>query len=158
MIIIRAAEAADQTPITRLVRAVRLNPLHIAWPHFIVAEDVTPSQRMLVGAVQIRPHADGSRELASLVVTPAYQRQGLGAALIHAIFKRTRFPLYLYCSGDLVPYYARFGFRVISGDDLPPSLARHYRLSQVIVQVATRLMRRPLVLAAMIHPGPPAAS
>ena len=138
MIIIRAAEAADQIPITHLVRGARLNPLHIAWPHFIVAEEVTPIQRTLVGAVQIRPHADGSRELASLVVTPSYQGQGLGAALIHAIFKRARFPLYLYCRGDLAPYYARFGFRAVSGGQLPPSLARHYRISQAFIRVATR--------------------
>ncbi len=154
MIIIRAAEPADQIPITRLVRGARLNPLHLEWPNFIVAEEVTPTLRMLVGAGQLRPHADGSRELASLIVLPAYQQRGLGGQLIQALFARAEFPIYLYCRGDLVPYYERYGFYVISGDDLPPSLARHYRISQAIIWVATRLLRRPLVLAAMRHPGP----
>lgn len=154
MIIIRAAEAADQRPITRLVRGARLNPLHLAWPHFIVAEEVTPTQRTLVGAGQLRPHADGSRELASLVVLPAYRQRGLGGALIHALLVRAPFPLYLYCRGDLVPYYARFGFRLATAGELPPSLARDYRISQTIIWVAARLLRRPLVLAAMVYPGP----
>ncbi|RIK58527.1 MAG: GNAT family N-acetyltransferase [Chloroflexi bacterium] len=154
MIIIRAAEAADQRPITRLVRGARLNPLHLAWPHFIVAEEVTPAQRTLAGAGQLRPHADGSRELASLVVLPAYQQRGLGGALIQALLSRAPFPLYLYCRGELVPYYARFGFRLAMEDELPPSLARHYRISQAIIWGATRVLRRPLVLAAMVHPGP----
>jgi amino-acid N-acetyltransferase len=157
MIIIRAAEAADQIPISRLVRGARLNPLHLAWPHFIVAEEVTPTQRALAGAGQLRPHADGSRELASLVVLPDYQQRGLGEALIHALLGRAPFPLYLYCRGHLVLYYERFGFRVATADELPPSLARYYRISQDIIWVATRLLRRPLVLAAMVHPGPASA-
>lgn len=154
MIIIRAAEAADQAPITRLVRGARLNPIHLAWPNFIVAEEATPTQRTLVGAGQLRPHPDGSRELASLVVLPAYQNRGLGNRLIHALFTQAEFPLYLYCNGIMVPYYERFGFHVVGGDDLPPSLARHYRVSQAIIWPATRLLRRPLVLAAMRHLGP----
>jgi N-acetylglutamate synthase-like GNAT family acetyltransferase len=154
MTIIRAAEAADQIPITRLVRGAQLNPVHLAWPAFIVAEEVTPSQRTLVGAGQLRPHADGSCELASLVVLPSYQQRGLGGALIHALLGRAPFPLYLYCRGDLVPYYERFGFRVATVDELPPSLARDYRISQAILWVAARVLRRPLTVAAMVHPGP----
>lgn len=154
MIIIRAAEAADQLPITRLVRGAQLNPLQLAWPHFVVAEKVTPTQRTLVGAGQLRPHADGSRELASLVVLPAYQQRGLGGALIHALLGRAPFPLYLYCQGALVPYYTRFGFRVATADELPPSLARDYRIGQASIWVAARVLRRPLTLAAMLHPGP----
>lgn len=151
MIIIRAAEAADQRRITRLVRAARLNPLRLDWPNFVVAEEVTPDRRTLVGAGQLRPHADGSRELASLAVAPAYQQHGLGAALIHALFSRATFPLYLYCRGDLAPYYTRFGFRIASGDELPPSLARQYRFSQAFIAVANKFLRRPLALVAMVR-------
>lgn len=154
MIIIRAAEAADQVPIVRMVRDAHLISLHLDWPHFIVAEEVTPTQRTLVGAGQLRPRGDGSLELGSLVVLPAYQGQGLGTALIHALINRAGSPVYLFCRGELTGYYERMGFRVAIANELPPSLARYYRVSLAIVWLMIQVQRRPLVLAAMRHSGP----
>ena len=45
-------------------QAAGLNPFSLGWPRFLVAED----GGRVVGVAQIKPHGDGSRELASLAV------------------------------------------------------------------------------------------
>jgi amino-acid N-acetyltransferase len=59
---LRCATAADQAAIVRLVHSERLNPSALRWLNFIVAE----RDGEVIGAVQMRHHADGSRELGSL--------------------------------------------------------------------------------------------
>jgi predicted N-acetyltransferase YhbS len=50
------------------------------------------------------------RELASLVVSPAWRGQGIGGALVRHLQRRTGPPLWLMCRSQLVPFYRRFGF------------------------------------------------
>jgi N-acetylglutamate synthase-like GNAT family acetyltransferase len=73
--ILRPDRPEDGPVIRRMIREARLNPFGLHIPRFWVAE----VQGQVVGAVQIRPHRDGSRELASLVVDPAW-RAGASAA------------------------------------------------------------------------------
>ena len=75
---IRPATETDQVAIRTLVRSERLNPHRLDWPNFVVAVD----QRGLVGAVQLRKHWDGSRELGSLVVRKEARRQAIASKLI----------------------------------------------------------------------------
>ncbi len=75
------------------MRRARLNPFDLDWRRFLVAEQ----DSQIAGMVQVGPHSDGSRELASLAVLPAQQGQGTGGALIGALLERERGPLHLMC-------------------------------------------------------------
>ena len=88
---IRRARAADRWAIRRLVYAARLNPRDLDWRRFLVAE----LDGRIVGTIQARHHADGTRELASLAVHPALRGLGVGTALIAALRAQERGPLYL---------------------------------------------------------------
>ena len=81
MITIRPATNQDQLAIRALVRTERLNPTDLNWPNFVVAA----GERGLVGAVQLRIHTAGSRELGSLVVRKEARGQGIASRLIDAL-------------------------------------------------------------------------
>jgi GNAT superfamily N-acetyltransferase len=83
---IRVASATDQRRIVQIVRAARINPTGLSWPRFLVAEQAG----QLAGTIQVKPHRDQTRELASLAVLPAYQGRGVGAVLVRAI--QARYP------------------------------------------------------------------
>lgn len=118
--VIRAAAKADEAAIKRIVRAARINPTNLDWRRFLVAE----VDGRIVGTGQVKPHRDGSRELASIAVVPAYQRQGVGGQIIRALIARENGPLYLTCRAPLGAYYPRFGFRAIGRDEMPPYFRR----------------------------------
>jgi N-acetylglutamate synthase-like GNAT family acetyltransferase len=146
MMHIRPATAADQAAITAIVRAARLNPLDLDWRRFLVAE----ADGQITGVVQVRPHSDGSRELASLAVLPAQQGRGVGGALIGALLERERGPLHLMCEEHLAGYYARFGFRRLALDEMPRHFRRFARLVQIIGFFA-RLAGQRVGLAVMVR-------
>ena len=107
---IRPAGETDFHQVKRLVRSELLNPLGLKRERFLIAEDRTGN---LLGCVQIKRHIGGSRELASLVVDPAWRVRGVARQLIEAVKERSRPPLWLTCRSRLTPFYARFGFREI---------------------------------------------
>lgn len=113
---LRPARPEDQAVIRRLVRQARLNPFDLHWSRFWVVEIAG----QVVGAGQIRRHRDGSRELASLVVDPAWQGRGLGTMLVQALMAQEPGPLYLVCRAELEGFYRRFGFRRLSRQEMPP--------------------------------------
>src|SRR5690348_16699724 len=90
---IREATEADQATIRAIIREAQLNPMNLDWPRFLVAED----GGQVVGIGQVKPHSDGSRELASIAVIPSRQRGGIGRQLIRALLAREAGPLYLVC-------------------------------------------------------------
>lgn len=115
------ATAADAAAIRKLIYKVRINPTNLDWQRFIVARD--DSGRML-GCGQIKPHKDGTFELASIAVQPAFQDQGIGRAIILELLASSPRPLYLTCRGPLEAYYQKFGFRPVRDDEVPPSFRR----------------------------------
>jgi N-acetylglutamate synthase-like GNAT family acetyltransferase len=118
---IRPAAADDQPTIRRLVREAHINPRDLNWPNFVVAED----DGAIVGVGQVKAHRDGSRELASIAVVPARQRQGIGRALIETLLTREQgAALHLTCRSELQSYYERFGFRRLERAEYPPYFAR----------------------------------
>ncbi len=127
---IRPATAADQPAIRALVLAARLNPTGLDWRRFLVAVDPEAGAR-IVGVAQVKPHRDGSRELASLAVVPGRQGAGIGAALVRALLARETGPLYLMCAGPLAGYYTRFGFRHVGPAALPPYFRRVHRAARI---------------------------
>jgi amino-acid N-acetyltransferase len=142
---IRPATAADAWTIRRIVWQARINPTGLNWRRFLVAEEAG----RVVGVAQVKPHAGGSRELASLAVVPERQGAGTGSALIRALLGREGRPLYLSCRRELVSYYARFGFREVGWPELPPGLARRHRLANMALRPLGWLRGEPAAIAAM---------
>jgi N-acetylglutamate synthase-like GNAT family acetyltransferase len=147
-LLLRFATADDQAAIVRLVRAERLNPNALHWLNFIVAE----RDGTLVGAVQMRRHADGSNELGSLVVDPAHRREGIGGRLVggllHAQDPATAVHLITACTR--ARYFAAWGFRAIASRRAPDAVRRNHCLGQLVGGLASllrgRLPRRLVVL------------
>ncbi|NMG09519.1 GNAT family N-acetyltransferase [Brasilonema sp. UFV-L1] len=135
--VLRSATSEDIWSIRLLVLRAKLDPTQIRWQQFWVIE----CDGRLVACGQLR-NFSGAQELGSLVVLPAWRGQGLGTILTqHLIIQATQ-PLYLECLGQrLAQFYSRFGFVVISFEDLPPSLKRKFGLSQL----GKRLIRVPVV-------------
>ena len=99
-IAIRAATADDQLAVKTLVRSEHLNPLDLDWRRFTVAFDDSG----LVGAVQLRKHWDGSRELGSLVVRRDARHHGVASQLIDATaLVRNRSRVHHHASGRTPP-------------------------------------------------------
>ena len=123
---LRPARKEDAAAIRRLIYQVGINPTGLDWRRFVLAVD--PHDRM-AGCAQVKPHRDGTRELASLAVQPAYRGQGVARRLIEHLLARTPSPLYLTCRSTLQPFYEKFGFQVVSPQELPPYFRRIARLA-----------------------------
>jgi N-acetylglutamate synthase-like GNAT family acetyltransferase len=130
---IRPAIEADQPTIRRLINDARLNPMSLDWPNFVVAED----EGAIVGVGQVKAHGDGSRELASIAVVPARQRQGIGRALIEALLAREPgVILHLTCRRELQSFYERFGFRSLQPAEYPPYFRRFIPLVNLVMRLS----------------------
>ncbi len=146
-VILRPATAADQKQIVAFIRAARINPMNLAWPHFILA--VERESGALVGTGQIKTHGDGSRELASIAVAPAWQGQGVARQIIEYWLVRTTGPLYLTCRSRLETFYAKFGFRAVAPAEMPPYFRRLSRVAGVL----RRLLRLTDAMLVMRRDG-----
>lgn len=154
-IYVRAAAAADQATIRRIVRAACLNPTHLDWPNFVVAEAMPVGDGaggQIVGVGQMKPYGDGGRELASIAVLPAYQRLGISAVIIHALLAREVGTVYLYCADTMPTYYTRFGFVEASVRELPPAIRRSFRIGRAAVAILGTLVGAKHTLHAMRRP------
>lgn len=137
---LRPATARDARAIRRLIRQVRINPLDLDWRRFILAED---QSGRLVGCGQIKLHRDGSRELASIAVTPAWRGRGAARAIIERLLAAEDGPLYLTARDHLQKFYEKFGFHTISWEDGPPYYRRINRLRRMgLVPKSVLLMER----------------
>jgi len=135
---IRPATAPDQNGISRLIREARLNPRDLDWRRFVVAD----ADGTLIGCVQIRVHARGTRELASVAVTPDGRGTGIGGRLVESILAQEPGVVYLMTRRETAGYFERFGFRQIDAADAPPDFRRQYRIGQAITTVVSPLARR----------------
>jgi N-acetylglutamate synthase-like GNAT family acetyltransferase len=117
---IRPAREMDQAEITRIVRSSNINPFGLRWTRFLVAED----QGRIVGIGQVKQHADGSRELASIAVIPEYRHKGVATAVVNALLARESGVLYLTCRRQMEPFYNRFGFVTVVRDEMSPYFRR----------------------------------
>ena len=132
-ITIRPATEADQATIRRIVREANINPLSLGWTRFLVAEEAGA----IVGIGQVKSHRDGTRELASIAVVPAYRRQGVGTLIVNSLLERAGDQvLHLTCERKNRGYYERFGFRLIGRDEYPRYFARTMRLMNAFARLA----------------------
>lgn len=149
-ITIRPAAGDDAEPIRRLVRSERLNPRGLDWPNFIVAVD---AQR-LIGAVQMRRHADGSRELGSLVVRPEARGRGLSARLIDTLLASQTQTVHMITAAAHAARYRHWGFRPVQPAEAPRAVRRNHLIGQWVGGLLSWLKRRPVRrLVILARPG-----
>ena len=82
--------------------------------------------------MQIKPHKDGSDELASLVVDPAYSGMGIARALVEHLIGIYDGTLYLMCRATLGEFYQRFGFKAVLEPQMPPYFRRIAKLASLV--------------------------
>jgi len=131
---LRAATVQDQPAIRRIIWAAHLNPVALHWRRFVVAE----SRGKVVGVGQVKIHADGAPELASLAVLPAQQGSGAGSVLAWTLIHSTAGPIFLRCASHNEGFYRRFGFRTLTPQEMPRSLRRSYRLVTALIDLLNR--------------------
>jgi N-acetylglutamate synthase-like GNAT family acetyltransferase len=124
-LIFRAAIQDDFPAIRALIHEVGINPTGLDWHRFLVAVTRTGE---LVGCGQIKPHADGSRELASLAVREQDRGQGVARTLILRLLEGQPRPIHLMCRARLGSFYNQVGFRAIGPEVMPPYFRRISRL------------------------------
>lgn len=130
---IRPATTADATAIRALIRRVRINPTGLDWRRFLVAEG---PEGMILACGQIKPHGDGTLELASVAVDGAWRGRGAARAIIERLQRRAGPPLWLTCRAGLEPMYTRFGFRrVHDRRAMSPYFRRLDRLARLLLGI-----------------------
>ena len=141
---LKHAEETDSSAIRALIQAARINPIGLNWRRFVIALD---SQGEIIGCGQVKPHRDGSNELASIAVTPAWRGRGVARAIIERLLAENPGPLYLTCRASLGPFYERFGFAQAAPQELP----LYFRHLRWLALAAQRLGVIPGRLLIMKH-------
>jgi ribosomal protein S18 acetylase RimI-like enzyme len=99
-----------------------------------------------VGIGQVKPHRDGSKEVASLVVDPELRGRGIASRLMSRLIQDHPIPLWLVCRSELVEFYRRFGFQAVTDPlRMPPYFRRLARL----VRLLGNLRGKPFPMAIM---------
>jgi len=115
---IRAATADDAETIKQMVRSEPLNPNAINWRYFLVLEVDEADGRHIASIGMVQP--EGSiLEIDSVTTRPEYRGRGYAAALVRALMARAPRPLYLLAETELIGFYERLGFQVMTPDDAP---------------------------------------
>lgn len=125
----RPARESDLSAIRSLIRSSKINPTGLKWPRFIIAE--TPGVKM-IACGQLKPHIDGSTEIASIAVQPEYRNQGLARAIIEELMRDAPRPLYLMCRFELGPLYEKFNFYPLQQEEMPPYFRRISKLASLV--------------------------
>ena len=144
-ITIRAASEYDKDSIVALVRSERMNPFDLDWRRFLVASD----GRGVAGAVQLREHFDGSRELGSLVVRPDMRARGIAARLIGRLMSKASGRIYMITGARFAAHYARWGFAPVEPVRAPVGVLRNYVFGRMVGIVARAIGRSSQSLAVL---------
>jgi N-acetylglutamate synthase-like GNAT family acetyltransferase len=139
---LRPASSSDAKTIRQIISLVHINPTGLDWRRFILAVD---SNGQIIGCGQVKPHADGTLELASIAVLPEWRGRGVARNVIEHLLTRFSGPIYLTCRSELGQLYQKFGFEVVELIDMPPYFKRISRF----VNLINRLTRRPVALLVM---------
>jgi amino-acid N-acetyltransferase len=129
---LRQADETDFAIIRSMIRTAGINPMGLAWERFVVAVD---AEGKIIGCGQIKPHSDGTRELASVVVIPDWRGQGVARAIIEQLIAEHRGELYLTCREELGRLYEKFGFVRLNDKALPPYFRRIRKIFRGIHQL-----------------------
>jgi amino-acid N-acetyltransferase len=143
--VLRRATSDDIWSIRVLVLTAKLDPTQLIWQQFWVIE----CDRNVVACGQLR-NFDGAQELGSLVVAKAWRHRAFGTILVQHLIQQATQPLYLECLGQsLAEFYNPFGFVAVSFEELPRSLQRKFKISQL----GKKLLRVPVVFMYYLHRG-----
>lgn len=126
---LRQATRDDQGDIRTLVIKGGINPTGLDWERFTVAESAAGE---VIGCVQLKPHRDGSLELASLAVREDWRGRGVARALIEDLIAGNNGELYLMCRSGLGPLYEKFGFYALEEEQMPPYFRRISKLVSIV--------------------------
>ena len=118
---LRPASASDFPAVRSLIYQVGINPTGLHWPRFVVAID---ESGRVIGCGQVKPHGDGSQELASIAVLPEWRKRRVASTIIEYLLETHPRPLYLTCRASLEAFYERFGFETITASGMPPYFRR----------------------------------
>ena len=132
MFTLRPATEDDVKTIRWLVRNGEINPTGLKWQRFVVAES---PEGQVIGCGQVKPHGDGSDELASIVVHPDWRERGVARAIIEHFLALYQGDLYLMCRANLGPMYEKFGFRSLPQDEMPRYFYRIMRMLGLLERV-----------------------
>jgi len=122
---LRAATANDAARIRQIITLVQINPMSLNWQRFTLA---TNQEGRIIGCGQVKPHADGSLELASIAVLPDWRGKGVARRIIEYLLEQYPSTLYLTCRSQLEPLYHKFGFETLEFNDMPPYFQRLSRI------------------------------
>lgn len=128
-VLLRSALETDFPTIKALIHEVGINPTGLDWRRFTVAE--TPAGQF-IGCGQLKPHSDGTLELASLAVIPSEREKGVARVIIQKLMADAPRPLYLTCRSQLGPFYEKFGFRGLNQAELPKYFRRISQLAGLV--------------------------
>jgi N-acetylglutamate synthase-like GNAT family acetyltransferase len=146
-LILRPATSSDAGAIRSLIFRVGINPRDLDWRRFVVVID---RHGKLVGCGQVKPHSDGSRELASIAVRTKWRRRGLASEVIRRLMTDAGPPLWLVCRSELAGFYRRFDF--VSVDD-PERMPRYFRRVYRLATTAARFLPGDNPMAVMVWQG-----
>lgn len=143
---------------------MRINPTKLDWRRFTIAvngpvlpaserQDVSPRRALspngaqvsegedsgqMIACAQLKPVPRGLTELASLAVYPKYRHQGIARALIEHLLADAPRPVYLTCRSNLGELYEKFGFRILSENEMPPYYRRLQRFAGLMMELTRR--------------------
>ncbi len=143
---LRKATEEDSSAIRSLVLKGGINPTGLDWARFVVAEDDSGE---VIGCAQLKPHRDGSVELASLVVDEEQRGRGIARVLIEYLIEAHDGDLHLMCRSSLGPLYEKFGFYALEQDEMP----RYFRRVSKLVGIIEPLRRDGETLLVMRRDG-----
>lgn len=129
-VLYRPATADDSAAIKSLIALVRINPMSLDWERFLLAS--TPDGE-LVACGQIKPHSEGTLELASIAVHPDWRGRGLAREIIQRLLADSQRPVYLTCRSDLESFYVKFGFHTLTVSELTPYFRRIQKLANLMM-------------------------
>lgn len=124
---VRKAGVPDETAIKALVLSERMNPNNLDYGNFMVA---VQGERV-VGAAQIRCHADGTRELGSLMIAPEHRGGTIAFALVDALLQSETRTVFAITGQALARNAAHWGFTTIDPRSAPASIRFNYRIGRL---------------------------
>jgi len=130
---LRPATRSEADTIKQIISAVNINPMGLDWQRFILAID--PSGKV-IGCGQIKPHAGGLLELASIAVLPDWRHKGIAHKIIESLISKQPGRLYLTCRSGLESFYRQFGFQVVPFSEMPPYYRRISRLVTLFIRLS----------------------
>ena len=80
-----------------------------------VVEDGAPK---IVSIGMVHPEGD-IQELDSVATLPEYRKRGYAEAIVRALIEHIPESIYLLSETDLIAYYEKLGFRVMTAEEAP---------------------------------------